>query len=140
MWRYYELLTDISAAEIAAMRARAVSGEMNPKIAKMDLARQIIADFHSATDAQRAADEWQRVVSSGEIPSDLETLAVSEPAVRIDKLLARAGLADSVSDAVRKLKAGAVEVDGERVSDLRTIKFPGKYVLRAGRKWKQVSG
>jgi tyrosyl-tRNA synthetase len=140
MWRYYELLTDKSLAEITAAKARVESGGLHPKQAKMDLARLIISDFHSHSDAKRAAAEWERVVSSGEVPSDIQTIRIDEPAVRIDKLVARAGLTESVSDAVRKLKAGAVEVDGVRVSDLRQITFPGDYVLRLGKRWVRVRG
>lgn len=140
MWRYYELLTDRSLAEIEALKRKTAAGELHPKAAKMDLAREIISDFHGWEAARRAAEEWERVVAAGEVPSDIETVRIGEPAIRIDKLLARVGLAESVSDAVRKLKAGAVELDGARVSDLRQIQFPATHVLRVGKKWKQVTG
>ena len=140
MWRYYELLTDRSLAEIEALKQKVASGDLHPKTAKMDLAREIISDFHGWQAARRAAEEWERVVAEGEVPADIETVCISEPSVRIDKLLARIGLADSVTDAVRKLKAGAVEVDGSRVTDLRQIQFPATHVLRVGKKWKQVTG
>jgi tyrosyl-tRNA synthetase len=140
MYRYYELLTDRSLTEIAALKTRVNSGELHPKQAKIELAREIIRDFHSQEDANRAADEWQRVVASGEVPADIETAQIDERSLRVDKLLARVGLAESVTDAARKLKAGAVEIDGTRVSDLRLITFPGKYVLRVGKKWKLVTG
>ncbi len=140
MYRYYELLTDRSLTEIAALKNRVDGGGLHPKQAKIELAREIIRDFHSQDDANRAANEWQRVVASGEVPADIETAQIDEPALRVDKLLARVGLAESVTDAARKLKAGAVEIDGTRVSDLRLITFPGKYVLRVGKKWKLVTG
>jgi tyrosyl-tRNA synthetase len=139
MYRYYELLTETSAAEIQSLRQRIERGDAHPKQAKMDLAKSIITDFHSRADAERAADEWERVVGAGEIPSDIETFTVSDHSVRLDKLLARAGLAESVSEAVRKLKAGAVEIDGERVTELLQIRFPGQYVIRLGKKWKRVA-
>jgi tyrosyl-tRNA synthetase len=139
MYRYCELLTDASIGEIAALRRRIEDGEVHPKQAKMDLARSIIADFHSRADAERAAEEWTRVVAEGEVPSDIETVAFHNGSIRIDKLLARVALAESVSDATRKLKAGAVEVNGARVSDLIQLQFPGEYVIRVGKKWKRVA-
>jgi tyrosyl-tRNA synthetase len=139
MYRYYELLTDRSLPEIAAMRQQVARGDLHPKQVKMDLARSIIADFHSRGEAARAAEEWERVVGAGEVPADIETVVIPEGSVRIDKLLARARLTDSVSDAVRKIKAGAVEVNGEKVGDLVSLRFPGKYTVRLGKKWKQLT-
>jgi tyrosyl-tRNA synthetase len=105
----------------------------------MDLARRIISDFHSPAEAARAAEEWQRVVGAGEIPADIETVTLDNGAIRIDKLLAKVALAESVSDATRKIKAGAVEVNGARVSDLVQLEFPGQYTIRVGKKWKRVA-
>ncbi len=133
MFRYYELLTDKSVAEIQALKTE------HPKKAKMDLARLIIADFHSQEAAARAAEEWSRVVGGGQVPSDIETFTMPAEPIRADKLLARCGLAESVSDAGRKIKAGALEIDGSRVSDLAMIQFPGQYILRLGKKWKRVT-
>ena len=133
MYRYYELLTDKSIAEIQALKSE------HPKKAKMDLARLIIADFHSKEAGERAAGEWSRVVGAGEVPSDIETFTVPTEPIRVDKLVARCGLAESGSDAQRKIKAGALEIDGVRVTDLPMIQFPGQYVLRFGKKWKRVT-
>ena len=133
MFRYYELLTDKSLSEIQALKLE------HPKKAKMDLARLIVADFHSREAGDRAADEWSRVVGGGEVPSDIETFIMPAEAVRVDKLLARCGLAESVSEAGRKIKAGALEIDGGRISGLPMIQFPGQYILRFGKKWKRVT-
>lgn len=134
IFRYFELLTDKSLQEIAQLR------QAHPKETKMELARLIVSDFHSRADAEAAAAEWVRVVSQGSVPAELEVYTVTEPGLRIDKLLVRCGLAPSGSEAQRKMKEGAVEVDGERVSELVTLAFPGSYVLRLGRKWKKVQG
>ena len=53
-------------------------------------------------------------------------------------MLAKVGLAPSVAEATRKLKAGAVEVDGSKVSGFPTLKAPGEYVIKLGRKWRRV--
>ncbi len=138
MWRYYELLTDRSLAEIERMKRRVASGDLHPKQVKLDLARRIVADFHSAADARRAAEEWERVVSAGQIPADIETVRLDGGNLRIDKVLAKVGLASSVAEATRKLKAGAVEVDGARVTTFITLSSPGEYVIRLGRNWRRV--
>ena len=138
MWRYYELLTEVSLAEIGRMKERAAKGDLHPKQAKIDLARRIVADFHSASDAERAAGEWQRVVSQGRIPADIRTVKLDGSVLRIDKVLAKAGLAPSVAEATRKIKAGAVEVDGAKVTQLFKLESPGEYVIRLGRNWRRV--
>lgn len=138
MFRYYELLTDMSLSEIEALKRHVTAGELHPKQAKMDLARRIVADFHSTADAERAAREWERVVSAGEVPADIETVRLDGGSLRIDKVLARVGLAPSVAEAGRKLKEGAVEVDGARVTGFIELRAPGEYVIRLGRRWRRV--
>ena len=106
----------------------------------MELAKLIISDFHGRAEAERAATEWVRVVAGGEVPADIETVEIGEPSLRIDKLLAKAGIAASTSDANRLVKAGSVEINGQRVAEFISLTFPGEYVIRAGKKWKKVKG
>jgi tyrosyl-tRNA synthetase len=139
MWRYYELLTDKSLAEIAAMKAG-----MHPMEAKTALARIIVADFHSREEAGRAAEVFDAVVRRKEVPADMQTAPMPEDGVRVeggirvDKLLAKIGLAESVSDAVRKIKAGAVEMNGEKVKDLVLKNPPQELVIQVGKNWRRV--
>lgn len=145
MWRYWELLTDLSLERIATLRKEVESGRRHPMEVKMDLARSIVRDFHSAAAADRAAEEFNRVVRQGEVPADIETVPLpagvrSSGELRVDKLLALVGLAESVSDAVRKLKAGAVEINGVRHVGLRYPDSEGIWLtIRVGRKWKRVA-
>jgi tyrosyl-tRNA synthetase len=139
MFRYYELLTDKSLAEIAAIRA-----EMHPMEAKLALARLIVTDFHSAADAARAAEVFNAVVRRKEVPADIPAVPVPEGVrvangIRVDKLLAKIGLADSVSDAARKIKAGAVEINGEKVKDLVLATPAAELVIQAGKNWRKVT-
>ena len=139
MFRYYELLTDKSLAEIAAIRA-----EMHPMEAKLALARMIVTDFHSAADAARAAEVFNAVVRRKEVPADIPAVPLPEGVgvangIRVDKLLARIGLADSVSDAARKIKAGAVEINGEKVKDLVLASPAAELVIQAGKNWRKVT-
>jgi tyrosyl-tRNA synthetase len=138
MWRYYELLTDRSVSEIAALRADA-----HPMEAKIALGKSIVTDFHSAENAERAADVFNSVVRRGEVPEDLAEARVPEEArvpagIRVAKLLAAIGLADSVSDATRKINAGAVEIDGERVKEPTIPERGQAMVIRAGKNWRKV--
>ena len=138
MWRYYELLTDTPKEEIARLRAG------HPMEAKLELARLITTDFHSAAAAARAAEVFNSVVRKHEIPPDIPTVPMpegvhSEAGLRLDKLLARVGLADSVSDAVRKIKAGAVEVNGERHRDLIFEWRGDGLLIQVGKNWRRVA-
>jgi tyrosyl-tRNA synthetase len=144
MFRYYEMLTDVSLAEIAQLRQRIAGGEIHPMQAKIDLARSIVADFYSQADAARAAEEFNRVVRRGEAPTDLPAMPLPEgvrapSGIRLDKLLAKAGLADSVTDALRKIKAGAVEINGHKSSGLVLPDTPGELVIQVGKKWARVT-
>ena len=144
MFRYYELLTDVSLARIAEMRAKVERGDLHPMQLKIDLARSIVGDFHSAADAGRAADEFNRVVRQGETPADIRTSPLPDGArlsggVRIDKLLAKVGLADSVTDATRKIKAGAVSINGSKVSELVLPEPSGDWVIQVGKNWHRIA-
>jgi tyrosyl-tRNA synthetase len=138
MWRYYLLLTDKTEAEIAEMQAK-----MHPMDAKIALGRQIVADFHSADDADRAVEVFTKVVRQREVPTDMPVVplpdgVMKDGLIRVDKLLARVGLADSVTDATRKIKAGAVEINGEKVKDL-AIPLTPELVIQVGKNWRKVT-
>jgi tyrosyl-tRNA synthetase len=143
MYRYYELLTDMPQSEIAALRQAVASGHQDPMNVKMDLGRRIVDDFHSPAEAEAAFEAFNREVRQGLEPADTETVelpgeARTDKGIRVDKLVAKVGLAPSVSEAARKLKEGAVEVNGERVTELVLMGKPGVLVIRVGKKWKRV--
>jgi tyrosyl-tRNA synthetase len=143
MYRYYELLTDMQVDEIVRLRASVAAGEQDPMQVKMELGRRIVADFHSAAEADEARDAFDREVRQGLEPADTETVdlpkaAVTDKGIRVDKLVATIGLAESVTDAARKLKAGAVEINGEIHKDLLLTGASGTLVVRLGKKWKRV--
>jgi tyrosyl-tRNA synthetase len=143
MYRYYELLTDKSMAEIDVMRREIGEGKQHPMDAKIALGKEIVTDFHSWAEAVRAAEVFNRVVRQGGVPADISTVPLPdgvyvEAGIRVDKLLARIGLADSVSDAVRKIKAGAVEINGRKVQDL-ALRDPGaELLIQVGKNWRKV--
>jgi tyrosyl-tRNA synthetase len=139
MWRYYELLTDVQLAEIEKMKS-----ESHPMEAKKDLARRIVTDFHSADAAAKAAEDWAKQFQKDEVPEDVEEVessveVTSDGRVRLDKLLAQEGLAESVSDAVRKLRQKAVRVNGELQTDsAASLDLTKPIVLQVGRRVRRI--
>jgi len=144
MWRYYELLTDVSAADITRMKQEVASGKAHPMAMKKELARAIVADFHSTDAATKAGDDWAKQFQKHEVPDTVEEVEAAvettpDGKVRLDKLLAKIGLADSVSDAARKLKQKAVKVNGEVVTEpVAAIDVTHPITVQVGRKIKKV--
>ncbi|HSB09947.1 MAG TPA: tyrosine--tRNA ligase [Blastocatellia bacterium] len=119
MWRYYDLLTDLAPGEIAALKDASKRGDRHPRDLKADLARRIVADFHSQEEADEASREFDRTFREHQAPSDVPTIEKPAGAIRLVKLLAGEGLAPSVSEAQRLVAQGGVRVNGERVSDFK---------------------
>jgi tyrosyl-tRNA synthetase len=156
MWRYYELLTDISQQEISQMREQVARSAAHPMKIKQDLARLIVADFHSADAAHKAAENWSRQFQKHEVPEDVEEVLVqlsdvewsgSEAGadttnhhcrVKLDRLLVKCGLAESGADAARKIKQGAVKVNEavEHSPRVEIGELPAKLTIRVGKKLK----
>jgi tyrosyl-tRNA synthetase len=138
MWRYYLLLTDASAAEVDSLRRQVADGSLHPKRAKVDLAKRIVADFHSAGDADRAAEAFEAKFTRGELAADSlpEVRVEAGASVALSKLVVEAGLASSASEATRKIQQGGVRVDREKVTDIKTRIDParGSIILEVGRK------
>ena len=157
MWRYYELLTDVQIAEIERMKR-----ELHPMQAKKDLAGRIVKDFHSAEAATKAAEDWAKQFQKNEMPETVQRIHISFQEVRwsaeevpdrpvtdlgksplgirLDRLLVLCGLAESVSDAGRKLKSGAVKVNDEIQTQPRihVAGLPAELSVRVGRQLKIV--
>ncbi len=123
MWRYYELLTDVSLAEIEKMKR-----EEHPMQAKKDLARRIVADFHSEEAAAKAGEDWAKQFQKSEAPDSIETVDVSitdvgelnplpGSSIKVDKLLFKAGFVSSVTEGGNKRKAGSVKFNNETVKN-----------------------
>jgi tyrosyl-tRNA synthetase len=117
MWRYYELLTDISADEVNALRFRCQSGAENPRDAKVQLAKSIIADFHSQKSADDAEEDFNRRFVKKEIPDEIEERQMSSGKYKLADLLVDAGLAASKGEARRLIEQGGVKVNSEKLSN-----------------------
>jgi tyrosyl-tRNA synthetase len=163
MWRYYELLTDVQVAEIEKMKR-----EAHPMQVKKDLARRIVADFHSADAAAKAGEDWAKQFQKDEVPSTTDAISIplqkvnaastkelsdtasyfplddpNLPNIRLvwfSKVLVEAGLAASRSEASRKIEEKAVRADEKTViRDLVTVQLKSEKVVRLGKRIKRLS-
>jgi tyrosyl-tRNA synthetase len=132
MWRWYTLLSFRSEAEIAALRSE-VEGGRNPKDAKVMLAREITARFHSARAAEAAEQDFVNR-SKGGVPDEIPEVRLGGAPLGIAQLLKQAGLAPSASEANRLVEGGGVRVDSSVVSDKGLKLETGSYVVQVGKR------
>ncbi|WP_200802329.1 tyrosine--tRNA ligase [Desulfopila aestuarii] len=136
MFRYFELLSDLTNSEIAALKAGIESGELHPKEVKKQLARELTARFHGADAAVAAEENFEEVFRKGGLPDDIPEVAftASEP-VWIPQLLMDADLVSSTSDGRRMIKQNAVSIDGEKITDLNgTVEPKGELLIKVGKR------
>lgn len=132
MWRYYDLLSFRSIAEIAAFKAE-VEGGRNPRDIKVALAQEIVACFHSQQAAEDAlADFVNR--SKGGIPDDIPEVSLSGAPLGIGQLLKQANLCASTSEALRMVEQGGVRIDGTVISDKGLKVEAGQCVVQVGKR------
>jgi len=148
MWRYYELLTDVSLSDIEKMKREVAASAAHPMALKKDLARRIVTDFHSPDAGTKAGEDWAKQFQRDQVPESLEEVRVSVAKIRIadlspdqgeggaaqkisadsaepdrffvraDKLIREAALVASTTEAGRKIKESAVSVDGVVLNQL----------------------
>ena len=150
MWKYWTLLTDLKQSEVDGLRDQVASGSLHPMDAKKQLARTIVADFHSAEDASHADEQWARMFQQKAVAEDVEEVAVAYAdlvgpsglpgglAIRLPKLLVQLGLAGSGAEASRKIAEKAVKLDGEVATNavIPLEKLPTRIVVRLGKRAK----
>jgi tyrosyl-tRNA synthetase len=138
MWRWFELLSfDVSLEEMARMKVDIESGALNPRDAKLRLARELATRFHDAAAAQQAIAGWHAVVRGEGDTALLPLTDISVPAegIRLPALLTAAGITASNSEANRKLKERAVRIDAEVVEDAQRVFSAGfEGVLQVGKR------
>lgn len=136
MWRYYDLLSFRPLDDIAALKKQVADGS-NPRDAKVTLAKEIIARFHSEAEAEAAYQDFVQRFSKNAIPDDMQEASLTLPAdgLPIANLLKEAGLVASTSEALRMIKQGAVKINGEKVSDKGlVVNQSGKAVYQVGKR------
>jgi len=135
MWKYYELLSFRHMIDIKVLRAEIEAGR-NPRDAKVLLAQEIVARFHSQVTAEQALAEFEARFRDGAVPENMpEVHVVSDgTAIGLIKLLREVGLVTSGTEAQRNIEQGGVKVDGQRVDDKALALAPGQYVVQVGKR------
>ena len=139
MWRWWELCTDLSLAEIEAMKKSVESGALHPRKAKADLAVRIAADFQGEAAAREAAAEFDRIFAQKDLPDEIPevTLACAREKLPVVKLLAQLKLASSNTQARDLIDGGGVSLDGARVSDTKAdldVSAPRSILVKVGKR------
>ncbi len=113
MWRYYDLITDLTPGEIATLKSEIEAGK-NPRDVKVNLAKLIIKDFHSAEAAQAAEDEFNRRFVKKEVPDEIAEVVIAAQSYRLADLVVASGLVETKGEAKRLIEQGGVKIDGEK--------------------------
>ncbi len=136
MWRYFELLSFRPLAEIAALR-EAIAAGRNPRDVKFELAREIVARFHSPAAAEQAQRNFTARFQQGAVPADLleKTLTIGGPSAKLTGILKELGFVASASEATRKIQEGAVRVNQEKIASHAHELWAGNtYVVSVGKR------
>ena len=132
MWNYYTLLSEKSLEQIDAIKQQCLNGQMNPRDAKIELGREIVARYHGEDEAQSAVDGFKNQFANGAMPDDMPEVEVASE--RIPNLLKDAGLVSSTTEAMRMIKQNAVKCDGKPVTDKDAPVEKGTSVWQVGKR------
>ena len=136
MFRYFDLLSDLTRDEIALLKKRMEAGEIHPKEVKKQLARELTSRFHSPGASVAAEENFEKVFQKKGLPDEIPemTLTVREDSW-LPQLLVDAGLVKSTSDGRRMIKQNAVTVDNEKITDEGTTFAPrGELLIKVGKR------
>ncbi|MBW2659361.1 MAG: tyrosine--tRNA ligase [Deltaproteobacteria bacterium] len=136
MFRYYELLSDLSNREIEKLKEEMAAGVIHPKEVKKQLARELTARFHSVDAALAAEAGFEKVFTRGGVPDEIpEMVSSATEEIWLPQLLVDAGLVKSTSDGRRMIKQNAVSIDGEKISDMNSVVQPdGELLIKVGKR------
>ena len=136
MYRYYELLSDLSTPEIAQLKKDVEDGTLHPKAVKQKLARELTSRFHSDEAALQAEQNFDNVFAKNDLPDDLkEYVLQSSEAIWLPKLLVEAELVSSTSDGRRMIKQSAVSLDGQKITDIDyKVQPQGQMIVKVGKR------
>ena len=132
MWSYYDLLSFKNIDEIKAVHDKCNSGEMNPRDAKIELGREIVARYHGEDAANAAVEGFKSQFAKGALPDDIPEVTVTS--TTIPNLLKDAGLCASTSDAMRMIKQSAVKCDGKVITDKSAPVEKGSAIWQVGKR------
>ncbi|KPK73752.1 hypothetical protein AMJ87_00620 [candidate division WOR_3 bacterium SM23_60] len=132
--KYFRLATDAFPHRVEEYRMALDDGTMNPRDAKLDLAKTLVRMYHSAQAAQKTAEDFQRVFTQRELPKNIDEHKVTKKDINIVDLLVECKLMTSRGEAKRKIREGAIDIDGVRVDDINYIvELKQPIVVRAGK-------
>jgi tyrosyl-tRNA synthetase len=137
MFRYYELLTDEPLSQVEKWKKEAKEGRVNPRDLKSRLARSIAADFWGEREAEKAAEEFDRVFKNKELPTEIEEIAVKPAKTLLVDLLVDKNIFPSRGEAKRVIRQGGVYLDGQRIEDIQLnidMKKQSGSILKIGKK------
>ncbi|WPD20750.1 MAG: tyrosine--tRNA ligase [Candidatus Electrothrix scaldis] len=137
MFRYYELLSDLTMDKIGQLKQDMEQGKVHPKAVKVQLAKELVARFHDQDAAEVAEKNFDQIFKRHELPDDIpeKTLAVEGETIWLPKLLLEADLVQSTSDGRRMVKQNAVTVNGEKVADVAAeIPTNAEVLLKVGKR------
>ncbi len=136
MFRYYDLLSDLTSEEIVALKESMEKGEIHPKEVKKKLARELTTRFHNPEAAISAEDNFERVFQKKQLPDEIpEIVVTSSEAVWLPQLLVDTGLVQSTSEGRRMIKQNAVTINGEKAADEKTVVAPvGDVLIKVGKR------
>src|SRR5215203_4583327 len=133
MWRYYELLTDLSPSEISNFRSEIENGK-NPRDLKVNLAKLIIRDFHSQSAAQAAEDEFNRRFVKKEVPDEIQEVSIPAQTYKLADLVVASGLVAAKGEAKRLIEQGGVKINGEKAtSPSAEVELTDSLILQVGK-------
>jgi len=132
--KYFELATDAFPHKIEEYRKSLKDGSINPRDAKFDLAKTIVRMYHSAQAAENAANEFEKVFSKKELPTELKEFKLGSEEINIVDLLVKTNLMPSRAEAKRKIKEGAIDIDGNPIKDINYIvRLGNPIIIKAGK-------
>jgi len=137
MFRYYDLLSDLSTEEIAALKRDMQSGRVHPKDVKKKLARELTARFYDEDAALKAEENFERIFKKHDLPEDVPSVevAIEEDAVWLPRLLTIAGMVTGTGEGRRMIMQNAVSLDGEKIDDVEyQVKAAGGLLLKVGKR------
>jgi tyrosyl-tRNA synthetase len=137
MWRYYELLSSRTLRELAELKEKVARGEVHPKAAKSEFAREMAARFHDEESARQAMEKWEERYSKKSIVAEEQPLVEvslgGAPKLLVTKALAEAKLVASATEARKLMGQGGVRVDGEKLTDPKAELEAGEHLVQVGK-------
>ena len=137
MFRYYELLTDLKPSQVASLKKEVTDKKKHPRDVKVNLAKFLVARFHSQAAAQAAEDEFNRIFVDKGLPDQIEEFVTTPQNIGVVQLMTMTGLTASNGEASRLIIGGGVSIDQDKISDAKLkidLKKGQNFVLKAGKK------